>query len=65
MKDKVKIQKLEKKVEELKGVLCQINKIVFRKTIKHHSDEYFKILELCIDTVRETDMRMIETWYEY
>lgn len=64
LKDKKKIEKLEKKVEELKGVLCQINKIVYRKNIKHHSDEYFKILELCIDTVRETDLRMVEVWYE-
>jgi hypothetical protein len=62
MKRKDKIRILEKKIEELKDVLCQINKIVFHKNIKHHSDEYFKILELCVDTVRETDLRMVETW---
>jgi len=64
MKDKKKIEKLEKKVVELKNILNQINNIIYAQGLKLGSDNYFKVRGLCVDTVRETDMRMIATWYE-
>ena len=64
MKDKEKMQKLEKKVNELKSILIRINGIIYARGLDVGSDNYFIIRGLCIDTIRETDLRMIETWYE-
>ena len=64
MKDKKKIQKLENKVREMKDVLNQINNIICTQGLVLGSNEYWKVRGLCVDTVRETDMRMIATWYE-
>ena len=64
MKNKKKIEKLEKKVEELKDVLTNINNIIFGEGLIVGKDNYFKVRSLCVDTVKETDLRMIATWYE-
>ena len=64
MRDRDKIQKLEKKVYELIEVLNQINNIIYGRGLDFRSEYYWKVSGLCVDTVRETDMRMIETWYE-
>lgn len=64
MKDKKKIEKLEKKVREMNDILTQINKIISHKGLVLHSEKYWKVRSLCVDTVRETDLRMIEVWYE-
>ena len=64
MKGKEKIQKLEKKVRELKDVLREIKDIIYGIGLNPGSDDYFKVRGLCVDTVRETDLRMVEVWYE-
>ena len=62
MKTKDRIRILENKVEELKDVLNQINDIIYAQGLSLGSDNYFKVRGLCVDTVRETALRMIETW---
>lgn len=61
-KEDRRIQKLENKVEEMKVVLKQINDIVISHGLKYGSDDYFKVRGLCVDTIRETDMRMVDAW---
>ena len=62
MKDKIRV--LENKIEELKVVLKQINDIVCAQGLNLGSDDYFKVRGLCVDTIRETDLRFIEVWGE-
>ena len=57
-----RIQKLEKKVIELKDVLQQINDIIYAQGLSLGSDNYFRVRGLCVDTIRETDMRMVDAW---
>ena len=62
MKKKDKIRILENKIEELKEVLNQINRIICTEGANFGSDDYFKIRGLCVDTIRETDLRFVEVW---